>query len=152
MVSVASSTLASGSGYQTIFRSRAGTANDRCAVYLRQSKAEAGGRRLDANSYQFVQGGTTSNDVFYIVSGFWDYANAQLTVYQNGTGTSRSSGFQTSGNTSDTDSMIEIGAVSLNQQPLNGDVGLLVFIETTSMSLRRRFEHAAAYSFKTSCN
>jgi hypothetical protein len=152
MVSVAASTAANSANYQTVVRSRAGASNDRCSIYLRQNKVEAGGRRLDANSYQFVQSGTTSNDVFYVASGLWDYANAALTAYESGTATSRSGGFQTSGSTSDTASNIEIGGVVTIDQRLLGDVGLVAFVETNSPSLRRRFEHAAAFSFKISCN
>lgn len=152
IVAVASSGSASASGYQQIIRSRAGANNDRCALYLRQSKVEAGGRRLDANTYQFVQSGTTSNNVFTICSGLWDWGNANLYAYELGIETSRSGGFQTSGNSSDTASIIEIGAANGTQQQLLGDVGLAAFVESTSATLRRRFEHSAAYSFKIACN
>jgi hypothetical protein len=153
IITVAASTIASGTAYPGITRSDAGaTQNDRCGLYLRQNKVEAGGRRLDANSYQFVQSGTTSNNVFTVASGLWDFANAQLTAYQNGTATSRSGGFQTSGNSSDTAGIIDIGGDNNLVLPLRGDVGLVLYLRSNSSSLRRRLEHAAAYSFKLSCN
>ena len=152
MVSVAASTAANSANYQTVARSEAPSIGDRCAIYLRQNKVEAGGRRLDANSYQFVQSGTTSNNVFYVASGTFAFANAALTAYESGTATSRSGGFQTSGSTSNTAGKIEIGGVASTAGRLLGDVGLVAFVETNSSSLRKRFEHAAAYSFKISCN
>jgi hypothetical protein len=153
IITVAASTIASGSTYPGVTRTDAGTTqNDRCGLYLRQNKVEAGGRRLDANSYQFVQSGTTSNDVFTVASGWWDFANAQLTAYQNGTATSRSGGFQTSGNSSDTAGIIDIGGDQNLVLPLRGDVGLVLYLQSSSTTLRRRLEHAAAFSFKIPCS
>jgi hypothetical protein len=156
LVSVASVANASTSAYQTVFASEVGTSvNVRCGIYLRSSKVEAGGRRLDANAYQFVQSGSTSNNRFTIGSAFFDWANSQLYAYERGTETARSGGFQTSGNTSNTASAASIGGGSFDGGSggrLNGDIGICVFVESSSASFRKRFEHAAAYSFKIDCN
>jgi hypothetical protein len=152
-VSVASVVTANSINYQQIVRSRAGATNNRCVLYLRQSKVEAGGRRLDANSYQFVQSnGTFSNNQFVIASGEWRFADAELTASLNATGTNRSGGFQTSGNTSNTASILEIGATGVTEQRLIGDVGLVACFDEFNISRRRRFEHSAAFSFKIACN
>lgn len=39
-----------------------------------------------------------------------------------------------------------------NVSQLKGDIGVLAIISGSAASLRRRFEHAAAYSFKIACN
>jgi hypothetical protein len=156
LVSVAAVSNASTSTYQTVFVSEVGGGvSARCGIYMRSSKVEAGGRRLDANSYQFAQSGSTANNTFTVGSGFFDWGNGQLYAYELGTETARSGGFQTSGTSSNTASAASIGAGSFSSgtnERLNGDVGLVAFVETGSSSLRRRFEHAAAYSFKISCN
>ena len=156
LISIASVSNASTSTYQAVFVSEiGGSANARCGIYLRSSKVEAGGRRLAANSYQFVQSGSTSNNTFTVGSALFDYANGQLYAYERGTETARSGGFQTSGNTENTASAASIGAGSFSggtSERLNGDIGICAFVESSSASLRKRFEHAAAYSFKISCN
>lgn len=128
------------------------TGSARCALFIRSVRSEAGGRRLDANSYQSAQGGVMTNSTFGILAGLFDWANAALTAYLNGIGSSRAGGFQTAGNSSDTAFPVEIGGYNITGGRLNGDVGLLAFVETSSAVLRRRFEHAAAYSFKIACN
>jgi hypothetical protein len=156
LISIASVSNASTSTYQTVFASEiGGSAGARCGIYMRSSKVEAGGRRLDANSFQFVQSGSTTDNTFTVGSGFFDWENGQLYAYERGTETARSGGFQTSGTSSNTASAASIGAGSFSSgtnERLNGDVGLVAFVETGSSSLRRRFEHAAAYSFKIACN
>ena len=156
LVSVASVANASTIAYQTVFVSEAGgSTNARCGIYLRSSKVEAGGRRLDADAYQFVQSGSTSNNRFTIGSAFFDWANSQLYAYESGTETARSGGFQTSGNSSNTASAASIGGSSFSggaNERLNGDIGICAFVESSSASFRKRFEHAAAFSFKIACS
>jgi len=151
IVAVASSTAATGAGYQTVVQSRTSGASTRAGVYLRSSKAEAGGRRLVANSYQFVQTGTAANSTFYVVAGVFHWAGAALWAYLSGSGTSRTGGFQTAGNSENASSVISLGAFGNTTEALLGDIGIVAFIETASSPLRRRFEHAAAYSYKLAC-
>jgi hypothetical protein len=151
IVAVAASTSATGTGYQAIVASRTSTTTTRAGLYLRSSKCEAGGRRSAANSYQFVQTGTAANSTFYVAAGVFDWGSAALTAYLTGDGTSRSGGFQTAGNSENSNTPIFLGAFGLNSEPLLGDIGIVAFIETNSSALRRRFEHAAAYSYKLAC-
>lgn len=154
IIGVAASTAATGTWYRCIGNSQMSGTATRCALYLTSSAAEAGGRRIATDSYQFVRSGSVSNNTFTIVGGLFNYGSAALTAYERGTAVSRSGGFQTAGNSANTDSLAVIGAFGGDGgiEPLAGDVGLFAFIETSSASLRRRFEHAAAYSFKIACN
>ena len=155
MVSVVAVSNASTGTYQSVFESQIDSPATRCGIFMRSSKVEAGGRRLNADTYQFVQSGSTSNNTFTVGSSFFDYGNAQLYAYERGSETARSGGFQTSGSTSDTASTASIGAsfaTDGSSNRLNGDIGLCAFVESSSTSLRKRFEHAAAFSFKIACN
>jgi hypothetical protein len=88
------------------------TGPDRASVYIRSSVIEAGGRRLDADSFQSHTNGTPSNNTAYLGSVLYNYSSAALSIGFNGSAlTSRGGGFQTAGNTSDTSSnAIRIGA------------------------------------------
>jgi hypothetical protein len=153
-IAVANSSDSQGNTYRSILgTTTTNTNNDRASIFLRQSRVEASGRRLDANSFQTVQSGTgANNNTFVVASAFFDWANAALTAYINGNGTARSGGFQTAGSTSNTNGSIEIGATQTTSNRLSGDLGMIAMVESNSLPLRRRFEHAAAYSFKISCN
>lgn len=153
-IAVANSSDSQGNTYRAILgATTASTSSDRASIFLRQSRVEASGRRLDANSFQTVQSGTgASNNTFVVASAFFDWANAALTAYINGIGTARSGGFQTAGSTSNTNGNIEIGATQNTSNRLSGDLGMIAMVESNSLPLRRRFEHAAAFSFKVSCN
>jgi hypothetical protein len=70
----------------------------------------SGGRRLDTDSFQSVASASVSNNTPIVAAGFYDYANAALRVSVNGTQTTRTGGFQTAGNTSNTASRIVLGA------------------------------------------
>jgi hypothetical protein len=72
--------------------------------------AAVGGRRLDANSFQNVQSVPVANNTPSVIAGLYDYANANLRISLNGTQTTRTGGFQTAGNTSNTTSRIIVGA------------------------------------------
>jgi hypothetical protein len=97
--------------YRALFDLHTGGVNDRASLYPRQSALEAGGRRLDSDSYQFQQA-TTLGASATIGSVIFNYSAATLGVGLNGNALSfRAGGFQTAGNTSDTDSnYIAIGA------------------------------------------
>ena len=61
----------------------------------------AGGRRLDADAFQSVNNSNTASRQI-IATAFYDYANANLYIYENGTQIQRTGGFQTAGSTSNT--------------------------------------------------
>jgi hypothetical protein len=109
---VASSTTVSGNNCRAIFDLNAGSGPDRAALYVRESTIEAGGRRLDNNNYQAHTNGTPSVNTAFISCALFNYSAAALSVgFNGGALTSRSGGFQTAGNTSDTNStLITMGA------------------------------------------
>lgn len=63
-----------------------------------------GGRRLDADSYQALNTSNFANTSFNVITGVFDYANSDIYMYGNGQLLSSSTAFQTSGQTSNTDS------------------------------------------------
>lgn len=84
--------------------------SDRASIYFRSSTVEAGGRRLDADLYQFHQSGSVTANAC-ITSVIFNYSSATLAAGFNGSSLSfRPGGFQTSGSTSNTNStFISIG-------------------------------------------
>jgi hypothetical protein len=115
------------------------------------------GRRLDANSFQVVAtgSGTYTQNRILIQSGIFDWANSDAFVFLDGKQEASSTSFQTAGNTSNTDSLaVRVGlADSTFNQFLQGDIGqALAFNTALTASQRKRVEHAAAFSFKISCN
>jgi hypothetical protein len=76
------------------------TTTPRARIAFRSGVVRAEGRRLDADTTQFVD--IANPTVTAIVSGIFDYAGASLQVGVNGTYASREGGFQTAGNTSNT--------------------------------------------------
>jgi hypothetical protein len=113
----------------------------------------AGGRRLDANSFQSALTSSYTQNRILIKSAVFDWANSDLFVFLDGTQSASNTNFQTAGSTSDTNSAsVTIGS-GANGQRLNGDLGqALAFNTALTASQRKRVEHAAAFSFKISCN
>ena len=69
------------------------------------------GRRLDADPYQRINGGSVGTTAFSTWTGAFDYAGGNLQLYADGELVTESNGFQMPGNTSDTDSLnIRLGA------------------------------------------
>lgn len=97
--------------YRALFDLHTNGATDRASLYPRTNALEAGGRRLDSDAYQFQQA-TTLGASAAIGSVIFNYSAATLGVGLNGNALSfRAGGFQTAGNTSNTDSTyIAIGA------------------------------------------
>jgi hypothetical protein len=104
------------------------TANARSGLIANSGAIRAAGRRLDANTLQFVASGSTTNDVSYLVGGVFDYANADLNVRLNGVSTTRSGGFQTAGNTSNTSSRILLGADGSGTISYTGSVAEVIVL------------------------
>lgn len=84
----------------------------RAGVLVGTAGLRAGGRRLDADSFQLVEtgSGTVTNNATMIASGRFDWTNADLKVRLNTTATTRTGGFQTAGSTSNTTSRLLVGA------------------------------------------
>jgi hypothetical protein len=101
---------ASTQNFRSLVDCNTGPFFDRCTLYPRQSSFEAGGRRLDGNSFQSVQNGAVANATTYLGGSVFDYANAALASYLNGVGVARGGGFQDAGNTSNTAGSFSVGA------------------------------------------
>ena len=110
---VAISNAPSSTGYRPLIDLNSNANTDRASVYFRSSTVEAGGRRLDADSYQFQQAGALTTSAC-LGSVIFDYSSATLGIGFNGSALSyRSGGFQTAGSTSNTNStFISIGAAN----------------------------------------
>jgi hypothetical protein len=65
----------------------------------------AGGRRLDADSFQGAATNDTADTSPAVLAGVFDYENSDLFVRKNGLQIASSTSFQTSGRTSDTASL-----------------------------------------------
>jgi hypothetical protein len=112
------------SDYRALFDLNAGgisSSSDRNTIYLRQNTTEIGGRRLDADSYQFLQFGDISSASYCLCSIVVNYSSATLGGSLNGASLSlRSGGFQAAGNTSNTNSQtISLGSTSGGVPPAN---------------------------------
>lgn len=87
------------------FTTGAGVTRARLDGGYSAGKWGAGGRRLDADSFQSVASSTSIvSSGFSIVEGVFDYANSDLFQYINGALDGSSTSFQTPGNTSATNS------------------------------------------------
>ena len=92
------------SDYKALFDLNTNGNPDRATLYPRSNALEAGGRRLDADSYQFQQVSTLGTSAT-IGAAIYNYSAATLGVSLNGAALNfRTGGFQTSGNTSNTNS------------------------------------------------
>lgn len=106
-----------------------------------------GGRRLDADSLQAV-GPNAFNSNYAINIGVWDYANATLTLFENGV-QSGTRVFQTPGLTPNDGGALHIGQDATGTGGfLNGEIGD-VFIQHTALSAadRQRLEGFLAHKY-----
>jgi hypothetical protein len=143
-------------GVVLIFTSGTSTSATRLGIAvtaLTNGEHQLGGRRLDADSFVTLRAQANSNNP-RIMTGVADYANSDAFLFLESTQVVSNTNFQTAGNTSNTDSQsVQVGAVSAASQYLNGDIGqALAFNTALTASQRKRVEHAAAFSFKISCN
>jgi hypothetical protein len=133
MFAVVRSTKAlSGSVYQPVINQSIGSSNNnsRSSIYLTNT-IEAGGRRLDADSYQFVKTSTLSTGEWVIAGSIHNYGAATLSAFKNGIGTNRVQGFQTSGNTSATNSQtVTVGGTSNPTEKLRGEIAEVIIYNT----------------------
>lgn len=126
-----------GDTYRVILSFSTASGGLRTTSYFKDAICGTGGRRLDANSFQYVevaQSGTS------IICSEFDYTNAEAYISKDGTRKARG-GFQTSGNTSDTDSSI-VGIGDLDGScGLTGDIAeIIVFNSILSTANRQQVE------------
>ncbi|MGJ8725360.1 MAG: LamG-like jellyroll fold domain-containing protein [Roseibacillus sp.] len=103
------------------------------------------GRRLDSDPYQRINGGSSDLSTYSIWVGEFDYADGIARLYQDGALETEATGFQSVGNTSDTDSLnIRLGAdASLTHQRgfFTGDLAeLIVYDRVLHPSERKLLE------------
>ena len=126
--------------YQTAIQQSIGTNNTatRAAIYATDT-TEVGGRRLDSNSYQFVKANTLSTNEWVIAGSIHNYQAATLTAFKNGSGTSRVGGFQTSGNTSATNSqLVAVGGSTGVTEWLNGEIAEVITYNSALTTTQRQ--------------
>ena len=126
--------------YQTAIHQSIGTNSNstRASIYATDT-TEVGGRRLDSNSYQFVKANTLSTNEWVIAGSIHNYQAATLTAFKNGSGTSRVGGFQTSGNTSATNSqLISVGGTSDANEWLNGEIAEVIIYNSALTTTQRQ--------------
>lgn len=102
-------------------------------------KLNVGGRRLDADTSQFLQGGNKSTSPTFALA-YFDWTNSDLTLYENGTQTGQTLSFQTSGNTENTASAeICVGAANsvAAAAAFNGDVAEIIIYNSILSSTDR---------------
>ena len=99
------------------------------------SKCGSGGRRLDADSFQSVQGATTySTSAFQLQVAVFNHSATTLQVRLNGSVDGQSTSFQTAGSTSDTVSAgINIGA-NPGAAWFNGDIAEIIVASSAADS------------------
>ena len=152
-----------------VFRATVNNATQRClfADYTNSTGFTRGGyflnpasiavaRNNETGSSVSVSGGTPSTDA-NIATVVINNTSNPLHSFLNGTSLGTSN-FGTTGNTPNTDSAqnTNIGCFlsgAGNLQHFNGDAAVVAAFQVAlSGSQRKRLEHAAAYSFKISCN
>jgi len=101
-------------------------------------KLNVGGRRLDADSGQFIAGGNKSTSPTFALA-YFDWTNSDLTLYENGTQTGQTLSFQTSGNTENVASAeMCVGAVnSGGTSPFAGDIAEVIVYNSILSSTDR---------------
>jgi hypothetical protein len=128
-------------GYQAVIHQSIGSnlGPSRSSIYLTKS-TEAGGRRLDADSFQVVKTSTLSKNEWVIAGSIHNYGAATLSVFKNGIGTDRAGGFQTTGNTPATDSkLVAVGGTTVFTEYLGGEIAEVI-IYNTGLTTNQRQE------------
>lgn len=104
------------------------------------------GRRLDTNAYQRINGGSVNLTDFVSWTGEFDYAHGSLRLYREGELITSTTVFQTSGNTSDTNSLnIRLGAdASLSDRRgfFTGDLAELIVYDRVLLPSERELVDA----------
>jgi hypothetical protein len=113
---------------------------------------QAAVRRLDSDGSRIVNSGVSSTS-YQVVDATADWGGGQVSISVSG-GTPASLALLSSGNTSNTNSVsVAVAGNTDNNSRLNGGIALAqAFDFIPSTSAQKRLRHAAAYSFKISCN
>lgn len=119
------------SAIRTLLQSSGGSnsSQSRSSVRLTSaSKAELGGRRLDANSFASVAGASNvSTSAFSVFTGILDYTNSDAFIYLGQSLDGSNTSFQTDGSTSNTDSLGSRLGVNLSSRDFfDGQIAELV--------------------------
>lgn len=116
------------------------------------------GRRLDADSGQTLNSGSSLGTAWTIVVGYIDWANSDAYVYVNGTLAASTTSFQTSGSTSNTASNTSptIGAAlngGASVQHFEGDIAQ-VFVGRSALTttVRQKLEGYLAHTYGLTAN
>lgn len=112
-----------------LFVSRNSLGSSRFYIYASSGKPTLGGRRLDTDSFQTLGSTDVYSSGFLSHEGWVDYSNSDASVYTNGTLAASTSTFQTSGNTSATDSLnISMGGINTTpSEPFTGWITEAIF-------------------------
>lgn len=151
---------ASPTSTQVMFGMLAGTSGSAVRAGLgggiSSGKPFAGGRRLDANSFQRVDAVTSSPTTWQLHGGVFKWSSAELTQYIDATQDGYSSSFQTSGNTSNTATgRTRIGANTAITagEFFSGDIAEIVLVENDATTdTRQRVEGYLAHKWGLTAN
>ena len=114
-------------------------------------------RRIDGNAGAGLNAGAFSANDILLQFHNVDYVGGTQVVFKNGTQEGNNSLASSGGNTSNTASQEIVVGNSADRgnfpQPMSGDIGQIAVWNTAlTASQRKRAHHAAAFSFKVSCN
>jgi hypothetical protein len=136
--------------YGTVFTAtRNGATNSRASVFAGATNFEVGGRRTDADGYQNINQAYAVSNV-NLGAAHFDYANAS--IYNGISAEYASSSFQTSGNTSDTDSQVSgLGSNGAGGELYGGKISEMIVFSNqdiyTSYGTRLRLEGYLAHKW-----
>jgi len=106
-----------------------------------QNRYLSGSRRLDADAAAATETAELHNRSAMIGTVIFNYQNTSVTQYRNGTQLSTNTSWQTSGNTSATNSQIQMIGNSGNlQNPWAGNISELIFYESDQSTDRAAIE------------
>lgn len=113
----------------------------------------AGGRRLDADSYQLASApnNTLTNNTWYTAVAVHDFANQNLSVFVDGTSVAENTTYHAGGNLSDTDAnsmAIGTNTNATSTYALGGMIGEIVIVDAAlSQSDREKLEGYLAHKW-----
>jgi len=103
------------------------------------NKSNVGGRRADADSFAFISSSANVSASYELQIGEYDYANAALRLWINGSLAAQNTSFQTAGFTDNTTSgSVTIGSANNGALGFLGDIAELVI--THSIADRQKLE------------
>ena len=98
-----------------------------------------GGRRLDADSFADFASDTNHGTTERLITGFWNFSDADIFLYQDGTEVASSTSFQTAGNTSNTASQ-DTSSTGIGCLSYRGNVNEIVIYATDQSANRTSIE------------